>query len=241
MDCLKRFYAPFILLGLALMVSCSRAPVESTSVDSTQPTDPPPTITSTATEAPPTATGTARPPSPTLSPTATMTASPQPTDTVIPSPTATGTPTFTPAQAQSGIYGGSNTVQVYFILLNTGGPIACGDSLLSVGSGVPKTGDVAKDILGALKKLFSYKTRTVGGMYNPLYRSNIKVDTVKFDQKTGLITVRLTGKYVQPDDPCDNKRVRDMVWYTVRQYPEIKSTNIYMNSYPFGDKLSNGK
>jgi hypothetical protein len=176
------------------------------------------TAQATATEVPPTVTNThtIQPPTATftqLPPTATFTAVPTNTATQVPSdtPTALPTATFTPT------------------------------ALIWVGSGAVQTGDIAEDVNAGLKQLFSYRNEWVGGMYNPLFRSSIKVADVTFDSGSGLITVNLSGSYVQPDDPCDNTRVRVQVWSTIRQYEGVTSTNIYLNKSPFGDKLSNGK
>lgn len=223
-----------------ILAGCADRVESSPAINTAQATatEVPPTVTNTHTVQPPTATFTQLPP------TATFTAVPTDTATQIPSdtPTALPTATFTPtAQSQSGIHGSSGNVKIFFILLDTGGPVGCGDSLIWVGSGAVQTGDIAEDVNAGLKQLFSYRNEWVGGMYNPLFRSRIKVADVTFDPGSGLITVNLSGSYVQPDDPCDNTRVRVQVWSTVRQYEGVTSTNIYLNKSPFGDKLSNGK
>jgi hypothetical protein len=81
----------------------------------------------------------------------------------------------------------------------------------------------------------------VGGLLNPLFRSNLRVNNVIFNSKNGLITVDLTGTYKPTGDDCDNSRVKAQIWQTIRQYREIKATNIYLNGIPFGDRLSNDK
>ena len=102
-----------------------------------------------------------------------------------------------------------------------------------------QTNNIAKDIKAALKELFSYHSEWVGGFYNPLYRSKIRVQSVDFED--GLVTVNLSGTYIMPEDDCDNLRVRAQVWATVRQYPEVKATNIYLGRVPFGDRVSNDR
>ena len=89
----------------------------------------------------------------------------------------------------------------------------------------------------ALKQLFSIKSEYVGGLLNSLYRSKIRVNKVEFNDKNGLITVDLQGSYKPTGDPCDNTRVKAQVWSTVRQYKQVKATNIYLNGIPFGTSL----
>jgi hypothetical protein len=121
-----------------------------------------------------------------------------------------------------------------------GGSI-CGDAAVAVSSGVKRSGSVSDDVYNALKQLFSLKSEYVGGLLNPLYRSNLRVNKVDFNSKNGLITVDLTGTYKPTGDDCDNSRVKAQIWQTIRQYREIKATNIYLNGIPFGDRLSNDK
>jgi hypothetical protein len=129
---------------------------------------------------------------------------------------------------------------MYLIQEGTGGPI-CGDSVIPVSSGVERTGSVESDISSALKQLFSIKSAYVGGYLNSLYRSRLRVNNVKFNSKNGLINVDLQGSYQPTGDPCDNSRVKAQIWSTIRQYQEVKATNIYLDGIPFGDRVSNDK
>lgn len=129
---------------------------------------------------------------------------------------------------------------MYLIQEGTGGPI-CGDSAFPVSSGVERKGDVASEVSAALKQLFSIKEDYVGGFLNSLHRSQLRVNKVKFNPENGLITVDLQGSYRPTGDPCDNTRVKAQIWSTIRQYEEIKATNIFLDGIPFGDRLSNDK
>jgi hypothetical protein len=91
----------------------------------------------------------------------------------------------------------------------------------------------------ALSILFANKSQYWGELYNPVSFSNLSVENVSFDD--GLITVNLRGTYIPSGDDCDNTRVKAQVWSTIRQYRDIKRTNIYLNGGPFGDKVSNDK
>jgi hypothetical protein len=134
-----------------------------------------------------------------------------------------------------------NPIRIYYIQLNVGGPVACGDNVIGLGIGEARTSDISKDAEKALQRLLSNKSEYVSGLYNPLYRSNIKVDSVEFRRSNGLITVNLRGTYSKPEDDCDNLRVKAQVWKTVRQFRGVKATNIYLNGIPFGDRVSNDK
>lgn len=208
-------------------------------------------IPATSTLIPPSAT-----PTDTTEPTATLTLTPsstltQPppaataTETIAPSDSPTALPTETPTQASndsapavpsaSGGY-----VSMYLIQVGTGGPI-CGDTAIPVSSGVERKGNIASEVSSALKQLFSIKSEYVGGFLNSLHRSQLRVNKVKFNSKNGLITVDLQGSYRPTGDPCDNSRVKAQIWSTIRQYSEIKATNIYLDGIPLGDRVSNDK
>jgi hypothetical protein len=119
--------------------------------------------------------------------------------------------------------------------------VGCGDSVIGVGTGLKKSGDMEGDIKEALTRLFAFKGEYFGSLYNPVFRSNLAVESVKFNSDNGLITVNLRGTYAPSGDDCDNTRVKAQVWNTIRQFRDIKMTNIYLNGGPFGDKVSNDK
>lgn len=169
----------------------------------------------------------------------TSTSSPTATFTFLPTETSTPTASLQPVVLGTGIKSVPNGALIYFIQRDAGGVICGTDRALGFRGSFPKSGDIAKDIKGALKDLFSYSSEWVGGVYNPLYRSKIRVQSVEFDN--GLVTVNLSGTYIPPDDPCDNERVRAQVWSTVRQFPEVRATNIYLGRVPFGDLVSNDR
>jgi hypothetical protein len=157
-------------------------------------------------------------------------------------PTLAASPTVTPT-VPSGRWAGlpapaPDPVWIYFIQRNNGGPI-CGGSLVAVNSGVSRTGNIAKDIKAGLQVLLSIKSELLGTLYNPLARSSIRVQAVKYDGGDGLITVQLVGKYARSDEDCENTYVKSQVWTTIRQFREITATNIYLNRVPFGDLVSN--
>ncbi len=166
--------------------------------------------------------------------------------TPIPDPTVTPTETATlvPTRSSSGMnYGTANGggLKIYFIQTKTGGKIGCGDSAVSVGTGITRSGDFAQDVRAALKRLFSYRDKFVFGLYNPLYLSNFAVLHAEFNPVNGVADIYLAGTYKPSGNDCDNLRVKAQVWLTVRQFPDIRFPNILLNGRPFGDQVSNDK
>ena len=235
------YLLPLVILVGFVLVGCSSTS-ETPEDESASPTSLPPTEIFTATPQPPTATFTEVPPTetPTVRPSETATAHP----TGTPTSTLTETPTSTVTKdpnVSSGTGFGSGSVMIYYIHQGTGGPVCGTDSAVGVRSGVNASDDIAKNIKEALKILFAYKGKKFGELFNYLLPSNIKVQHVEFDPKTGLITVNLSGSYKPTGNDCDNTRVKAQVWNTIRQYSQIKATNIYLNGIPFGDRVSNDR
>jgi hypothetical protein len=131
---------------------------------------------------------------------------------------------------------GEDAIYLYYILLDSDGPVACGDSLIPLNTGVARSGDVAVDVTLALGRLF-YQREFFGNLYNPLFRSNMSVKSVEFDEKSGLINVYLDGTYVRSGDRCDDRRVRAQVWTTIRQFKQVKTIYILLRSSLLGDLL----
>ncbi len=228
-----------VVLSL-ILAGCSTQTPEPTPIPPTQtaaPTDTavPPTATAspepTATE-----TATATPLPPTATPTVTNTAAPTETETPVPTETYAA-PTVSISFPAVPIV--PDPMYAYFIQLNTGGAVGCGDSSYGISAGFSRSNDIAKDVKLALEHLFSIKTEFYGSFYNPLYRSNIRVENVKL--RGDLITVNLRGTYVPSGDDCDNTRVKAQIWDTIKQQRGVQATNIYLNGIPFGDRLSNDK
>ncbi len=158
-------------------------------------------------------------------------------------PTQTTTATLTPSLTATRPWptvAGNQAVYIYLIQTKTGGSVACGDSLVSYNTGLPRTGDNATDITAALQRLF-VKKQYFGKLYNPVYRSNIQVVSVRFKSYSGIAEVRLAGTYVRSGDRCDDRRVREQVWTTIRQFPGVKVVDILLNENLLGDILATGK
>ncbi len=228
----------FVWLCLLILLTGCSSPTQTPPTATVQSIPPtatllPPTETPLPTQTPLPPTSTPSPTPTEVPPTATV------TETAIPSSTPTVTPTLSATQAGSVLPAASkDIVWIYFIQQGTGGPI-CGDTAVPVGSGVEQSGDIEEDLAKALRNLFSYKDDYVGGLYNPLANSNLRVNGVNFNSDNGLMTVDLTGTYKPTGDKCDNTRVKAQVWQTIRQWRAVKATNIYLNGIPFGDRVSN--
>lgn len=231
------------LLGLIIvyLLSACAAPTPVATPLPPSPTVIPPTETRVPASETPTETSTPLP-SDTPQPTATQ---PKPsataTETPLPTETATSTPTAMLVQTGASLPSASRDSVIYFLIQEQVGGSICGDAAVAVSAGMNRSGSVSDDVAFALKQLFSHKEEYVGGLLNPLYRSNLRVNDVSFNSKNGLITVDLTGTYKPTGDDCDNSRVKAQIWQTVRQFREVKTTNIYLNGIPFGDRVSNDK
>jgi len=193
-----------------------------------------PTATSTA--LPPT--NTPHPPTVTSTNTATLTLIPTDTPTATITPTPTDTATITPTPTNTPFVIPENAIMIYFTQLNTGGSVACGDSLIAIYSGHVRTGNIEEDIRLALDSLFSGGSN-FGSLYNAVYPNNFRVQSVDFHQGSGKATIVLTGGYVKPDDYCDSRRYRDQIWSTARRFPEVDRVTIFLdNGILLGDLLA---
>ncbi|MFN2232630.1 MAG: hypothetical protein ACK2U1_00275 [Anaerolineales bacterium] len=219
------FWLLFILLITASLLSaCSSETPEPTAISTIAPTF---TVTPTDTQIPPTLTYTVTS-TETSTPTASPTSIPSdtPTETQTPSETPTETPTDTPAPA----WANPNAIRIYVTHLGTGGPMACGDTLVGISSGYlrSESGDVEKDIATAVNTLFA-SGQKVGAYHNATYPSNLSVSDVDFKKSTGKAIITLSGSYVKPSDYCEATRYREQVWATARQFPEVIRVTIFLD------------
>ena len=224
----------FIILGLIFVLvdssgcATSSDQLVTTPIAFTQPTATYTQLVPSATPIPPTITQTV---TATLTPSATSTTPP----TKTPTPSSTATETLIPPTPS-----GEDAVYVYYIQLDTGGPVSCGDTLIRANTGAWRTGDVEADVTTALKRLF-YKREFIGSLYNPIFRSNFQVQSVEYKDFSGYVEVNLVGTYVRSGDRCDDSRVRAQVWTTIRQFPRVKNVKVLLNGNLLGDILATGK
>lgn len=173
-------------------------------------------------------------PQPSATPTETPLPSATPTETLTPTPTDTPTATLPPPTPS-----GEDAIYIYYVQLDNGGPVGCGDTAIKINTGQWRTGDVAQDVKTALQRLFSSRYQYYGNLYNGLYASNISVDTVSFKAFDGVVSIRLSGTYGRTDDRCDNSRSRAQIWSTIRQFSGVKTIDILLNGNLLGDILAN--
>ena len=127
---------------------------------------------------------------------------------------------------------------MYFVILDSGGPVACGDSLYAIYTGHVRTGDTEEDIRIALDRLFS-SGPYFGNLYNAVYPNNFQVQSVDFKLSTGNATIVLNNGYIKPANYCDSRRYREQIWATARHFPEVKRISIFLsNGILLGDLLA---
>jgi len=150
-----------------------------------------------------------------------------------PPPTPTAKP---PSNA-----GGGENIFYYLVKEDTGGPFACGDSLLYIDTGIPYTGDTTVDIQTALNAMFSNKHEYYNGLYNPMYRSTLRTADVDIIEKEHEFQIYMVGDFAKPKDKCDALRMRAQVWETAeRQNPENQKAVIFVHGALLGDLLVTG-
>lgn len=90
------------------------------------------------------------------------------------------------------------------------------------------------DVTAALNALFSNHNQYVNGLYNPMYKSQLKAKGVEVVGNN--VKVYLAGNLVRPKDACESKRMHDQVWYTVAQFSQSRAV-IYLGNALLGDLL----
>ena len=128
-----------------------------------------------------------------------------------------------------------NAIVIYLTHLGTGGPVACGDSLVAIMTGYHRTGNIEKDIQLAVDTLFSVGQYS-GALYNATYPSNLRVSGVFLEK--GEAVVELDGSYAKPENACDASRYRAQVWTTIQQFPEVNRAIPKVRGALLGDLLA---
>jgi len=170
----------------------------------------------------------------TLTSTATTTLTPTQTETLTPSTAPTDTPTVTSTSAPSGGIS-KDAIVAFFVIKGSGGPVACGDSLIPVYTGHYKSGNIGNDLKIALDFLFS-AGQNILGLHNATYPSRFSAGTVEYN--AGQATVYLSGNYVPPVTKCDAYRYEAQVNTTAFQFNEIKQFSPFIaGGGSLGDRL----
>jgi len=129
-----------------------------------------------------------------------------------------------------------NSVHIFFIQKDTGGKY-CGDSLVEIGTSIPRTGDIEKDIAAALTKLFGFRSEYVGNFYNPLHAANFKVGSVNIENNDYVI-IHISGSLKRTKDKCENQRLRAQIWSTFSQFKSSIPIDIYLAKAHLGDLIN---
>ncbi|MDH5507254.1 MAG: hypothetical protein OEZ02_08545 [Anaerolineae bacterium] len=130
-----------------------------------------------------------------------------------------------------------NYIYYYLILEDTGGPVACGDSLIAMNTGMLRTGDPAQDVVLALRALVSIGSPYVSGLRHAGYQSNLKVVSAEYTKYNMTVNVYLTGTVIKPDTNCDKERFRVQIFATAQQFEDVAKAYVWVGTVPIGDYL----
>ena len=149
-------------------------------------------------------------------------------------------PPPTPAAGSPSLPAGEG---LYYFLVaeNSGGPFGCGDGLLYLYFGKPRTGDMVADITTALTALFANKHQYYNGLFNPAYATSLRVEDVEATAWEREIYIWLRGEVPRPNDKCHALRMRAQIWETIEiQFPDVQHAVIFVNNALLGDILVTG-
>lgn len=133
---------------------------------------------------------------------------------------------------------GPQVVKVFLIALEDGGrsgkKIGCDDSVIPVQVAIAPTRGVLQ---AALEELLSLKEAYYGqsGLYNALYQSDLKLDSVSIEQ--GKAIIHLSGTMML-GGVCDNARVEAQLEETALQFPTVSQVSVFVNGRPLEEVLS---
>jgi hypothetical protein len=131
-------------------------------------------------------------------------------------------------------------LKYYLINPNTGGPFGCGDQLVYFYSGKPVTESVERNIAGALQSLLKVKSKYIDKYYNPIYNAHFSIKGVSFNSTTGRVDIYLNGSIPKPADVCEAKRIHDVMWGTVENFPGVNQVVFWVGPRLLGDLIAVG-
>lgn len=115
-----------------------------------------------------------------------------------------------------------------------GEPVGCGDSIIPVSRTVIATSTLLRLAYNEVLKL---RTRTVEGLYNPLYQSDLTLDRLSINAE-GNARVDLSGT-LQTGGVCDDPRVIALLEKTAFQFfPTVRTVEVFVNGRALRDILS---
>lgn len=129
-------------------------------------------------------------------------------------------------------------LKIYLVALDdqgkSGKEIGCADSLVAVERIVQKT---TTPLRTALEELLSISDQFYGqsGLYNSLYQSQLKIESVSLTQ--GKANIELSGTH-KLGGVCDNPRFQAQIEETARQFPSVNKVSVSINGVPIETLLS---
>jgi hypothetical protein len=151
-------------------------------------------------------------------------------------PASTSTPTSLPSLTSPTPT--DMTIKVFLIAMEdhgqSGTPVGCGDSAMSIIRHVPYSPGVLR---AALTSLLSIHEQYYGesGLYNALYQSHLTVGDITITSGTAFI--HLSGTLLLGGE-CDSPRVDAQLKQTAMQFSTVHSASIFINDRPLADLLS---
>lgn len=131
----------------------------------------------------------------------------------------------------------AENIQLFFVALGddgkTGTEIGCDDSIVAVETAVT---NATAPLTSALEQLLESKEQYYGksGLYNSLYRSNLKVDSVVIENNNA--TVNLSGTF-KIGGACDTPRFEAQLRRTAEQFSTIQTVDIFINGITLEEAL----
>lgn len=107
---------------------------------------------------------------------------------------------------------------------------ACGDTVVRYEGDTSIQLDLSEIFIDLLS---NKKYDFYDGLKNPLYKSDLKIDSVQTDEK-GKAIVRLSGKVVFAND-CEAQQIKLQLQETAKAYKGVKSVDITINGKNLND------
>jgi hypothetical protein len=130
---------------------------------------------------------------------------------------------------------GPHNVRIFLITPQANGKATgCGDAAVAVD--VKSTFD-ENPVADALQTLFAIKRKRYGksGLYNALYQSDLKVESVEINNKTANVKL---GGALKLGGECDNPRVRSQLEKTILMASKADIATVWINNKTLEDVLS---
>lgn len=125
----------------------------------------------------------------------------------------------------------------FLIAEDTGGTVACGDSLVAFNTGLLRSGDAAEDAKAAMRALLTIGSPYVSGYRHSGYQSNLQVVSAEYNAGSQVVTIYLSGTVIKPETNCDKERFRVQIFATAQQFDNVSKAFVWVGTVPIGDYL----